>query len=108
MVLVDAAKLKALPVGGTIVVFLRPIESADVPVYCGKPGIPALDCGSVLTADETLVTFCCSCCCCLLFLLFFVFAGADVEPPDVSPLLRDDDDIDSIPCVFFAAAVCRL
>lgn len=105
MVLVDAAKLKALPVGGTIVVFFRPIESADVPVYCGKPGIPVPDCGSVLTT-ETLVTFCCSCCC-LLFLLFFVFTGVDVELTDDSPLLRDDD-IDKIPCVFFAAAVCKL
>lgn len=104
MVLVDAAKLKALPVGGTIVVFFRPIESADVPVYCGKPGIPVPDCGSVLTT-ETLV-FCCSCCC-LLFLLFFVFTGVDVELTDDSPLLRDDD-IDRIPCVFFAAAVCKL
>lgn len=107
MVLVDAAKLKALPAGGTMVVFFRPIESADVPVYCGKPGIPVPDCGSVLTADETLVTFCCSCCCCLLFLLFFVFPDADVELLDASPPLRDDD-IDRIPCVFFAAAVCKL
>lgn len=93
MVLVDAAKLKALPVGGTIVVFFRLIESADVPVYCGKPGIPppVPDCGSVLTT-ETLVTFCCSCCCCcLLFLLFFVFTGVDVELTDGSPPLRDDD-----------------
>ena len=105
MVLVDAAKLKALPAGGTMAVFFKPIESADVPVYCGKPGIPVFAWGSVFTVDETFAMFCCSCCCCLLFLLFFVFAGVDVEPEDVSPPLRD---MDRIPWLFFADAVCKL